>query len=722
MRKHALSSAISFILFSGLSTSLMATTNNTPVDDAHSNVLPIISLKANAKDAQTVATHANSALKSDTPFFETAQSVSVITREQLDQKQATTLADAINGVAGVSAGYLGRRGWDDFFIRGQNSSDQIFIDGLKQSQSTSEGVAVELSGMDQIQIIKGPASVNFGLVQPGGMVNLVTKRPQAQTFAHTSLTYGSYDFKQANFDMNYAPNQTEKGAFRLTGRIADQDDPTDYVYFKNFYISPSYHFDLGDKANLSVIASYQHRKYMRQQGIPVIGTLKYNPNGPIDRDLYIGEPEFGGYEGDVYRTGWTYNYNFDNGWKFTQNAAIQKLQSTGRVVFTQTGSSFWAANTPAYTTLNRSNNGRYQTHDITTYSIDNSIQRSFNLLNMVHHLNIGIDAMQTKDDYVNDRYTTGNLNIYQPIYSQTVSYVKNNSTQDINRLRYTGLYMRDRINLTDKIILTLAGRQDWAQASTQNVSKNGIANKLEQIPNSDQKFTGNAGLLYNINDMIAPYASYATSFLPNTRTDVSGNILAPETGKQLEFGLKLQSLDQRIQGSIALYDLRRQNVATIDPNNSGAYVLNGEQQTRGIEAEINAYLLDRLKLSASYSHLFDAKITKDTVLSNIGLSLNNVPQNTYSLSSRYYLTANDLGWYLGGAIRGESSKSYSGLDVHIPSYILYDAETGYEAVYWGAQLSIKNLFDKDYYAGLLNSNMVTLGNPRQINFTVKFKY
>ncbi|WP_151980587.1 TonB-dependent siderophore receptor [Acinetobacter guerrae] len=719
MRKHVLSSSI---LCFGFSTSLMATTNDTIVDDMHSDVLPVISLKANINDALMPAVHANSALKSDAPLFKTAQSVSVITREQLDQKQANTLADAINGVAGVSAGYLGRRGWDDFFIRGQNSSDQIFIDGLKQSQSASEGVAVELSGMDQVQIIKGPASVNFGLVQPGGMVNLVTKRPQSQTFVNTALTYGSYDLKQATFDMNYAPNQTAKGAFRFTGRIADQDDPTDYVYFKNFYVSPSYNFDLGDKADLSIIASYQHREYLRQQGLPVLGTLKANPNGAIDRDLYIGEPEFGAYKGDVYRTGWTYQYTFDNGWKFNQNAAIQKLQSTGHIIFTQTGSSFWAANAPAYTTLNRSNNGRYQTHDITTYSIDNSIQRDFNLLNMVHNLNMGVDAMQTKDDYLNDRYTTGNLNLYQPVYDQTVSYVKNNSTEDINRLRYTGFYIRDRINITEKIILSLAGRQDWAQASTQNVSKNGVFNKLAQIQNSDQKFTGNAGLLYNINDMIAPYASYATSFLPNTRTDVSGNILAPETGKQVEVGLKLQSLDQRIQSSIALYDLRRQNVATVDPNNSGSYVLNGEQQTRGIEAEINAYLLDRLKLSASYSHLFDAKTTKDTVLTNIGLPLNNIPQNTYSLSSRYYLVESDLGWYLGGAIRGESSKSYNGLDTHIPSYILYDAEAGYDAAHWGAQLSIKNLFDKDYYAGLLNSNMVTIGDPRQINFTVKFKY
>ena len=337
-------------------------------ETALSQVLPTLQFEAQDADdkAAYAAKTASAVLRSDAPLFETAQSISVISEKQLEQKQAKTLSEALQGVAGVTAGQYGRRGWDDFIIRGQISSSQTYIDGLRIQASDNVLRAEDISGLESIEVVKGPTSVGFGLALPGGLVNLTTKRPQAETAYKCTLSFGSYGLKEGTFDLNYAPNNTDKGAFRVVGRVSDQDDPTDYVYFKNFYISPSYHFDLGDKADLSVIASYQHRKYMRQQGIPVIGTLKYNPNGPIDRDLYIGEPEFGGYEGDVYRTGWTYNYNFDNGWKFTQNAAIQKLQSTGRVVFTQTGSSFWAANTPAYTTLNRSNNGRYQTHDITT--------------------------------------------------------------------------------------------------------------------------------------------------------------------------------------------------------------------------------------------------------------------------------------------------------------------------------------------------------------------
>ena len=169
--------------------------------DDTTNTLPTISIQAEQDQTDTyVATQATSALKSDAPLFKTAQSVSVITQEQLEQKQAQTLAEAIDGVAGVVSGQLGRRGWDDFIIRGQNSSDQVFIDGLRQGQSTF--VATELSGMDQVQVIKGPASVNFGLVQPGGMVNMVTKRPQADSFYQGSVTYGSNQLKQGTFDLN----------------------------------------------------------------------------------------------------------------------------------------------------------------------------------------------------------------------------------------------------------------------------------------------------------------------------------------------------------------------------------------------------------------------------------------------------------------------------------------------------------------------------------------
>ncbi|QNX16058.1 TonB-dependent siderophore receptor [Acinetobacter seifertii] len=675
------------------------------------SVLPTISIQAQKESTSPyVATKATSALKSDAPLFKTAQSVSVVTREQLDQKQARTLADALEGVAGVEAGKLGRRGWDDFVIRGQTSSDSVYVDGLRVGQNTY--VATELSGMDQVQVLKGPASINFGLVAPGGMVNLVTKRPEAENFARASMTYGSYSLKEGTFDLNYSPNNSEKGAFRLNGRIADQDDPTDYVYFKNYYISPSYNFDLGDNTDLSIIASYQHREYIRQQGLPVIGTLKDNPNGAIDRSLYIGDPNFGKYEADVYRTGYTFKHAFDNGWSFNQNFAVQKTEMDGTAVFAQT-KKFWADS--SYTTINRANNSRHQVIDNLSFAIDNRLNKQFDLYGMQHDINIGVDAFQEKSDYTNDKYDIGNLNIYDPVYGQKVTLKQN--VRDINRLKYLGFYLRDRIQLNDQWLLSLSGRQDWAQTQSTSLVTSSASKQ------SDNAFTGSASVMYTLNDIVAPYVSYATSFTPNSGTDVNNNPFKPEEGKQVEVGMKLQSPDQRVQGAIAWYDLKRQNVLVTDTTNSGYKAQRGEQLTRGIETELSAEILEGLKLTAAYTYTIDAEISKDANSSNVGKALDNIPEHAYSLSARYkFDPTSKLGWYVGGGFRGETYKTVDGLDVHVPGYTVFDTEAGYDAGHWGAQLAIRNLFDKDYYAGALNENLVTLGNPRQINFTVKFNY
>ncbi|EOQ60920.1 hypothetical protein F935_03257 [Acinetobacter calcoaceticus ANC 3811] len=681
------------------------------------SVLPTISIQAQKETSSAyVATKATSALKSDAPLFKTAQSVSVVTREQLDQKQARTLADALEGIAGVEAGKLGRRGWDDFVIRGQTSSDSVYVDGLRIGQSSpTPSVAAELSGMDQVQVLKGPASINFGLVAPGGMVNLVTKRPEAENFARASMTYGSYNLKEGTFDLNYSPNNSEKGAFRLNGRISDQDDPTDYVYFKNYYISPSYNFDLGDNTDLSVIASYQHREYIRQQGLPVIGTLKDNPNGAIDRSLYIGDPNFGKYEADVYRTGYTFKHAFDNGWNFNQNFAVQKTEMDGTAVFARTGSNFWADKD--YTTISRKNNSRHQIIDNLSFAIDNRLNKQFDLYGMQHDFNIGVDAFQEKSDYTNNRCNVGDLNIYAPVYGQTVTCSDPVSNHDINRLKYAGLYIRDRIQLNDQWLLSLSGRQDWAQTQSTSLVTSSASKQ------SDNAFTGSASVMYTLNDIVAPYVSYATSFTPNSGTDVNKNPFKPEEGKQVEVGMKLQSPDQRIQGAIAWYDLKRQNVVVNDLVNPNEKVQRGEQLTRGIETELSAEILEGLKLTAAYTYTIDAEISKDANSSNVGKALDNIPEHAYSLSARYkFDPTSKLGWYVGGGFRGETYKTVDGLDVHVPGYTVFDTEAGYDAGHWGAQLAIRNLFDKDYYAGALNENLVTLGNPRQINFTVKFNY
>lgn len=669
-----------------------------------SSILPTISIQAQKIDHPYVAQNAASLLKSDAPLFETAQAVSVVTREQLDQKQATTLAEAINGIAGVVSGQRGRRGWDDFNIRGQSANNQIFIDGLRTSARSA--VAVDLSGIDQVQVLKGPASVNFGQVAPGGLVNLVTKRPEAENFARTDLSYGSYDFKQATFDLNYAPQNTEKGAFRLTGRYADQDDPVDYVYFKNLYISPTYNFDLGEHANLSVIASYQHREYQRYQGAPLVGTLLPSSLGKIDSSFFSGDPASDPYKADVYRAGWNFKYDFGNELVFRQNAAVQKTEMNGGFISLQAGGTETAVKRRL----------EVQDWDYTNYTIDQNLQKTFQFGQITHELLLGFDVMQEKRETLADRCNFASINPFQPHYNQGCITALSLNSHSITELQDMGLYARNRIDLGDQWIINLSGRYDWAKSSSENVLKG-----TKTDPQDDQAFTGNASVMYLANQFVAPYISYATSFIPNIGTDKNDALFEPEKGKQYEIGMKFQSADQQIQGALSWFDLRRQNVLVNDPTDINYQITEGEQTTQGIEAEVNAALSDRWTSSVAYAYTYDSKTTKSTELTAIGERLENTPEHTYSLMTRYR-PQGVLGWYVGAGITGASATELAGLNVELPAYTIYNADAGYDTEHWGAQLSIRNLFDKNYYSGVIDNRVVAFGNPRQVNFAVKFKY
>ena len=678
--------------------------SNSNQSDTDSSILPTISIQAQKIDHPYVAQNAASLLKSDAPLFETAQAVSVVTREQLDQKQATTLAEAINGIAGVVSGQRGRRGWDDFNIRGQSANNQIFIDGLRTSARSA--VAVDLSGIDQVQVLKGPASVNFGQVAPGGLVNLVTKRPEAENFARTDLSYGSYDFKQATFDLNYAPQNTEKGAFRLSGRYADQDDPVDYVYFKNLYISPTYNFDLGEHADLSVIASYQHREYQRYQGAPLVGTLLPSSLGKIDSSFFSGDPASDPYKADVYRAGWNFKYDFGNELVFRQNAAVQKTEMNGGFISLQAGGTETAVKRRL----------EVQDWDYTNYTIDQNLQKTFQFGQTTHELLLGFDVMQEKRETLADRCNFASINPFQPHYNQGCITALSLNSHSITELQDMGLYARNRIALGDQWIINLSGRYDWAKSSSENVLKG-----TKTDPQDDQAFTGNASVMYLANQFVAPYISYATSFIPNIGTDKNDALFEPEKGKQYEIGMKFQSADQQIQGALSWFDLRRQNVLVNDPTDINYQITEGEQTTQGIEAEVNAALSDRWTSSVAYAYTYDSKTTKSTELTAIGERLENTPEHTYSLMTRYR-PQGVLGWYVGAGITGASATELAGLNVELPAYTIYNADAGYDTEHWGAQLSIRNLFDKNYYSGVIDNRVVAFGNSRQVNFAVKFKY
>ena len=695
---------LSFLAFSVLA--IMATASHaqseSDLEQPSGNQLPTITTQAETDEKPYAAKTASAVLRSDAALFETAQSISVITNQQIEQKQAKTVAEALDGVAGVTSGQYGRRGWDDFIIRGQISSSQTYIDGLRVQASDNVLRAEDISGLESIEVVKGPTSVGFGLALPGGLVNLTTKRPQAETSYKGALSYGSYGLKEGTFDINYAPNQSAKGAFRVVGRVSDQDDPTDDVYFKNQYIAPSYNFDLGDKDDLSVIASYQHREYIRQQGIPYSKGSYKN----YSSSLFFGEPNYG-YDVDVYRIGANYAHYFDNDWTFKQNLAVTKTDTKGNAIL--------ASGTNTLPTIKRAINNQDK-QDI-NYTLDNHLQRNFDFEKINYDVMVGVDMMRERSDYYRRTDTINSFNADNPVYGITSTKL-GTPTQELTYSQYAGLYLRNTIKVDDDWIIGLSGRHDWTQVEIDNVLKN------TSTKNSDNAFTGSASVMYRINDMFAPYMSYSTSFMPVTDAGENGTLLNPEEGKQAEVGVKFQALDQRLQGYVAYYDLTRKNVTEADASGNFS-IQTGEQVTKGFEAEMAAALTEQWNVAATYSYIPTAKITESVTASEIGKRSNHVPKNASSLSTQYYFSPDQFGWNIGAGIRYQDSRTAQRSTdfVYLPSYTLVDVNAGYEAKSWGAGLSIKNLFDKEYLAGTTpNAQLVNWGDPMTVRFNVKFKY
>ena len=633
--------------------------------------------------------------KSSVPLAETAQTITVVPRAVLDSQQALSLTDALQNVPGVTAGTYGRRGWDDLIIRGQVASDSLFVDGLRTSSSNR--VAQQLFGLEQVEVLKGPASLLYGLVMPGGVVNMVTKRPKADPFANIDFTYGSNDLRQGTFDVGTPLSENGKAAIRLNGLSSEANDSTDHVWSKSSYIAPSLSLDFGDNTDFTILASHQDRSYIRQQGVPP------SVAGKVSRHLFTGEPDQDPYHGQENRLGYALTHRFDNGWTFNQNLRWQDYTLSGQLV---------AAGTLNGSTLKRSVTDQQLSGD--NISLDNNLQRTFNFGDSAHEITAGVDYLRSREEQVSKTCSVGSLDIYNPVYGSAIVCPSKPKTQQFTTVRMLGTYLRDNVKIGDKWNLQAGLRFD--QTATYTVDQ--LNNERSNAP--ADATTGSVAVMYELFENVRPYVSYSTSFYPNTGTDSSGGVFDPEKGQQWEGGIKWDLVPGKTLLTTAIFDLRRQNVLETDPNDDAYSVAVGEQRTRGFELGVTSDVNERLSLMGGYSYTM-AVITDNggSTDSVEGGRLNNVPRHTATLHARYRLDDSPRGWSLNGGLRAEGEKYAYGY--RVAGYAVADIGVAYEQEHWRAGFNVKNLFDREYYTGGVR-NAVALGDDRTMMMTLGYRY
>lgn len=689
-------------------------TNQTEATDATETPAIMIEAEAQAETSTSpvegfVATQSGTATKTSTPIVETPRSISVIGTDEIEARQAETVMDALKYSPGIQAdqsGFDTRYDW--FKVRGFSQQDVgLYRDGMQLRSSGYASFRQEAYGAERIELLRGPTSVMYGQNAPGGLVNVVTKRPHEDMVNEVALQLGNFDHKQGAFDVGGKVIEDGSVLYRLAGLVQDSGTQTNMVDDDRVYIAPSLKWQ-NDDTSLTLLSHYQHDETgSANNWLPTVGTIYAGPNGAIPVDVFTGEPGFEGYERIQTSVGYELSHDFTNDVTFRQNARYAFVDVDYKTAY-GTGWRDVNAGTLKRSTLRSDQNA----HAIT---IDNQLETRFDTGSVDHTLLTGVDYQH----YIYDRYaaygSAADLNVYNPSYGGAIGALTTWYDDDVT-LRQLGLYAQDQIDFDENWTLTLGGRQDWSDEKKYDNTKNGA-----ESSKNDHAFSGQAGLVYKTEFGLVPYLSYSESFNP-VASQGSQNF-EPETGQQVEFGAKYEPQSFKGMLSAAIYDLRRQNVVTTDPNDSARKVQTGEVRSRGLELEGTIEPIAGLVAKAAYSYN-DSEITKDND-GNQGNTPDGVAEHTASLWADYTLQTGALkGFGFNGGVRylGEQYGNKSNT-FQVPATTLFDAGIHYELDGYLFALNATNLTDERWVASCAGSDTTCYyGQGRTVLATVKYRW
>ncbi|WP_062207653.1 TonB-dependent siderophore receptor [Aureimonas sp. AU12] len=626
-----------------------------------------------------VAKSADVGTKTDTPLKKVPQSISVVTRQQLEDRNVQSLSEALTYTPGVRVGAFGfDPRFDSFYIRGFDVVyNGVYRDGLRELTGNFSIFKTEPYGLQGISVLKGPSSVLYGGGSPGGIVNLTSKRPTDAPFREIETQIGNNGRVQAQFDASGPLAGNDNVLYRITGLARDADTDLASVPDDRTFIAPALTLRSDDRnTHLTILGEYAD--------ITTGGNATYfNQNGRPS-NLESGDPAFGDFDQQQGRVGYEFEHRFNDTLTIRQNLRYAHIDAD--VKYTSIG-----ALSADGLTASRST-GRI-VDDLDSIAVDNQAQVSFDTGPVVHTLLGGVDYNHVD---VNDKIGLGvapDLNLVtlnygaQAIPSPTLDFVDTTTRQS-----QTGVYLQDQIEV-DRVVLTLGGRYDWLSQKA--------FNQLSVSPSEqdDENFSGRAGLSYLFDNGISPYVSYSTSFAPVIGNSFTGAAFDPSEGKQEEVGVKYAPSDLNLAVNAALFRIRQTNVLASDPINANFQIQRGEVESRGFELEATTSLLAGLNLTAAYTYL-DMEIIEGD---NLGKVPSGIPANQFSLWSDYTVqsgAADGLGFgagvrYLGKSWGDDTNTFRNDARILIDASLSYDlgkANPKFEGV--SAQINAKNLFDK----------------------------
>lgn len=667
--------------------------------------------------------------KTDTPIEKNPQSVSVVTREEMEMRNVTSVKGAFNYTPGVLTGNRGSSDViDALSIRGfSETNTNQYLDGLKLQGDNYSEFAIDPYFLERAELLRGPVSVLYGKSNPGGVVALVSKRPVQETLREVQFQMGNDNLFSTGFDFGGALDDDGVYSYRLTGQARSQDAQQAMNKEKRYTLAPAFSWRPDDRTRVDLLTYFQNEPetgyygWLPRQGTVVPITRADGSEYKLPTNFDEGE-QSNKISRNTKMVGYNAEHSFNDTWTVRQNLRYADLRTDYRSIY---GNGFL----PETQQITRGS--AVSEEKLNQFAVDTQAQAKFATGQLDHTLLLGVDFQRTRNDIDAQFGMASSLNAVNPQYGNDSVTPYYQPYQHLDKQRQTGLYLQDQMEW-DRWVLTLGGRYDYAMNSVYDRVTKSVDRQ------NDQAFTWRGGLNYVFDNGIAPYFSYSEAFIPNAGSTLNDEAFDPSRAKQYEAGVKYVPKDRPVVLTAAVYQLTKTKNLTADPDNVLFSVQGGEIRSRGVELEAKAALNANVNLTASYTYT-DAEYTEDTLLK--GKTPVQVPKHMASLWSDYTFHETALsGVTIGAGVRyvGESQGLYaetpansaaglSNQNFKVAGYTTVDAALKYDLARFGLPgssvgVNVNNLFDREYVASCYRDYACYWGAERQIVGTATFRF
>lgn len=666
-----------------------------------------------------VATRTLSATKTAAEIVKTPQSVSVVTRDQMRALDVTSVSQALRYSAGVFTEYRGSSNRnDEVFVRGFSYVPK-FLDGLSYgATSSSQTGTFDPWLLERVELVRGPASVLFGQVNPGGLIAMTSKRPVSQPIHELQFRTGNHHLAEGAFDFGGPLSDDGRLLYRLNGIARTQNSQVEDYKETRMAIAPALTWYPDDATRMTLLTSYQKDPDAGYRNfLPRYGTVESVDGSYIPRDFNVSDPSYNQSWREQTMIGYEFEHQPDDTFTLRQNARYATIKQKYRYLV--------YSSSPANSSV-LSRRAQHETRQTDEFGIDNQLEAKFASGQVAHTVIGGLDYKTSKDKQYLGRAggSQYDLDWRSPTYGVSVDESAfSPATNEQQNLDQAGVYVQDQLSWQNWELL-VSGRYDWAEVRTTDFTD---ASSTQQ---NDNKFTWRTGLLYAFDFGLSPYISYSTSFEPNLQTNRAPGVgpFDPSEGKQVEVGVKYQP-DPNALITLALYDLTQSNVATYN-SAAGWFENSGKVRSKGVEAEAHATLFENLNLIASYTYT-DAETVNTTVVGTEGKTPARIPTHMASAFTSYTLPDGALksltagvGVRYIGTSYGDAKNTFK-----VPAVDLYDAMVSYElgelnSSLKGAQVqfNVNNIADTRYVASCASDSACFYGIGRTVTATVSYAW